>query len=362
MGQEPERPHSIYDPESAAEAELRFLSPAPEVADWDRLGRRLDRDSLLDISVWVRAEAEQPAALARAAAAFGALDEALRHAPAGLRQRLILLEVSQMSWQGGARLSPERLALYLSDRLSGTGDEAQALMQAAWAVRRLTHPVPAPPQAGAKASADDLANFLERHIAPGAEKSLGDHPTGQEFRVLAEEWTTLISEAPALHPITRAALAWHSWRLLGLSGSSAGLESAVLAARIGAMDGRGAAGFLPLALGGTLIWQAGGTMADRLVAWLKGAEQAALRGLMEVDRLRAWRDRAEAAIADMSGRTAPRLLDALAAWPLASAPMLERDTGASRAAVQRNMARLEALRLAHEITGQTRFRFWMASL
>jgi Fic family protein len=42
----------------------------------------------------------------------------------------------------------------------------------------------------------------------------------------------------------------------------------------------------------------------------------------------------------------------------ATAPMAEALTGASRAAVQRNLAWLEARGLIREMTGQGRFRMW----
>jgi DNA-binding IclR family transcriptional regulator len=52
----------------------------------------------------------------------------------------------------------------------------------------------------------------------------------------------------------------------------------------------------------------------------------------------------------------------LADWPLVSAPMAEALTGASRAAVQRNIAWMEARGLIREVTGQGRYRMWRAAL
>jgi len=51
----------------------------------------------------------------------------------------------------------------------------------------------------------------------------------------------------------------------------------------------------------------------------------------------------------------------LTEWPLVSAPMAEAMTGASRAAVQRNMAWMEAQSLIREVTGQGRYRMWRAA-
>jgi len=48
----------------------------------------------------------------------------------------------------------------------------------------------------------------------------------------------------------------------------------------------------------------------------------------------------------------------LTEWPLLSAPMAEALTGASRAAVQRNLAWMEEKGLVREMTGQGRYRMW----
>lgn len=64
------------------------------------------------------------------------------------------------------------------------------------------------------------------------------------------------------------------------------------------------------------------------------------------------------AMAGLSGRTPPALRKALSEWPLVSAPMAEALIGASRAAVQRNLAWMEDRGLIREVTGQGRFRMW----
>ena len=83
---------------------------------------------------------------------------------------------------------------------------------------------------------------------------------------------------------------------------------------------------------------------------------------MDCDRLTAWQGRAAQATAHLSGRTPERLITALVDWPLVSAPLLEQQTTASRAAVQRNMLRFQELGLIREVTGQSRFRFWRAAV
>lgn len=60
----------------------------------------------------------------------------------------------------------------------------------------------------------------------------------------------------------------------------------------------------------------------------------------------------------LSGRTPAALRSVLTEWPLVSAPMAEALTGASRAAVQRNLAWMEERGLIREVTQQGRFRMW----
>lgn len=80
--------------------------------------------------------------------------------------------------------------------------------------------------------------------------------------------------------------------------------------------------------------------------------------MRHLDDIEAWSARAEAAMGPLSGRTPPALCAVLTEWPLVSAPMAEALTGASRAAVQRNLAWMEARGLVREMTGQGRYRMW----
>lgn len=72
--------------------------------------------------------------------------------------------------------------------------------------------------------------------------------------------------------------------------------------------------------------------------------------------MEAWAARAEVEMTPLSGRTPPALRAVLTEWPLVSATMAETMTGASRAAVQRNLAWMEARQLIREETGQGRYR------
>ena len=62
----------------------------------------------------------------------------------------------------------------------------------------------------------------------------------------------------------------------------------------------------------------------------------------------------------LSAKTPPTLRVVLTEWPLVSTPMAETLIGASRAAVQRNLAWTEAQGLIREATGQGHFRLWRA--
>lgn len=137
------------------------------------------------------------------------------------------------------------------------------------------------------------------------------------------------------------------------------MEAAVTAARIAASEGKGAV-FAPLSMGGEGGLRAGGPPTDRLARWLDGMENASLTAMRRLDDIEAWSERAKAEMTPLSGKTPPALRAVLTEWPLVSAPMAEAKTGASRAAVQRNLAWMEARGLIHEVTGQGRFRMWRA--
>ncbi|WP_371808498.1 helix-turn-helix domain-containing protein [Ruegeria sp. HKCCA6948] len=90
--------------------------------------------------------------------------------------------------------------------------------------------------------------------------------------------------------------------------------------------------------------------------------QSALAALLHLDRVSAWDTRTRDATTDLSGRTPPRLIEVLTASPMVSAPLAERLTEASRAAVQRNLILFTERGLIREVTGQGRYRVWTAAL
>lgn len=239
----------------------------------------------------------------------------------------------------------DRLALWNSMRLSGVQDDPGALFQVGWAVRRLTDgPGPMP----------DLAAFLDRRDPENIENAT------ELFEDRAGGWLDMMAAATDLHPITRACMGFHLWSLAGLGQHSDNMEAAVTAARIATSEGKGAV-FAPLAMGGAGALRAGGLPAQRLSRWLDGVETACLTALRHLDDIEAWSARAETEMTALSGRTPRALRAVLTEWSLVSAPMAEAFTGASRAAVQRNLAWMETHGLIREMTGQGRFRMWQAA-
>ncbi|MEQ8488406.1 MAG: hypothetical protein RIE24_21100 [Silicimonas sp.] len=308
-------------------------------------GPRAEPPDTVVIEDWEKAEGAHTARLAKVAGRLGAMDDRLLRGPEGWRHRLALIEAADLSWFAGDRVSPDRLALWVSMRLSGVQDDSEALARAGWAVRRLT---------GGPEPMVDLAAFLDRRDPEKFEDN------AERFDERAGSWLDVMTAAVDLHPITRACMGFHLWSLAGLGQYGDRIEAAVTAGRIAASDGNGAV-FAPLAMGGAGGLGASGRPADRLARWLDEMETGCLTAMRHLDDLEAWATRAEAETAALSGKTPPNLLVALTEWPLVSAPMAQTLTGASRAAVQRNLAWMEARGLIREVTGQGRFRMWQAA-
>jgi hypothetical protein len=252
------------------------------------------------------------------------------------------MEASNLSWLAGDRISVDRLGLWQAMRISASGDDTTALQRAAWAFRRLS---------GGSRPEPDLAGFLNRHEIEG-EDPLSD-------RVAA--WNALMQAPGNLHPIVRAGFAFHLWPMSGIGLEDDILEGGVVSLRISASDGQGGVLFVPVLTGGAGRLRGGGAPADKLRRWLQASEQGIIRAMRHLDQLEQWEITARDRVAGLSGRTPPRLIEALLGWPLVTAPMAEDLTGASRATVQRNLAWFEAEGVVQELTGQGRFRMWRAS-
>ena len=327
----------------AHEDDLWFL-PGPLEEEPDDLppGPRAEPSDIAVIDDWAKAEAAQAARLAKVAGRLGALDDRLLRGPDGWRHRLALIEAADLSWLAGDRVSSDRLALWISMRLSGAQDDPNALARVGWAVRRLM---------GGPGPMVDLAAFLDRRDPENIEDAT------ERLEERAGGWLEVMKSAVHLHPITRACMGFHLWGLAGLGQQGDQIEAAVTAARITASDGKGA-NFAPRAMGGAGGLRASGLPPERLARWLDGMETACLTAMRHLDDIETWSARTEAEMISLSGKTPPALRAVLTEWPLLSAPMAETLTGTSRAAVQRNLTWMEERGLVREVTGQGKFRMW----
>ena len=321
-----------------------WFMPGPLEEEPDDLppGPRAEPPDTAVIDDWAKAEGVHAARLAGVAGRLGALDDRLLRGPEGWQYRLALIEAADLSWFAGDRVSADRLALWVSMRLSGAQDDPNALARVGWAIRRLT---------GGPGPKGDLAAFLDRRDPDSIEDS------AERFEGRAGGWLDVMTAAAELHPITRACMGFHLWNLAGLGQHGDQMEAAVTASRIAASDGSGAI-FAPLAMGGAGGLRASGLPPERLARWLDGMNSAILTAMRNLDDTQTWSARAEKVMSQLSGRTPAALRSALTEWPLVSAPMAEVLTGASRAAVQRNLAWMEERGLIREVTQQGRFRMW----
>tara|TARA_R110000751_G_scaffold85615_2_gene170856 strand:- start:76179 stop:76442 length:264 start_codon:yes stop_codon:yes gene_type:complete len=83
--------------------------------------------------------------------------------------------------------------------------------------------------------------------------------------------------------------------------------------------------------------------------------------MRHLDDIEARAARAETGISALSGKTPPALLAVLTEWPLIPVTMAEALTKSGCAAVQRNLAWMQARGLVREMTGQGRYRMWRAT-
>lgn len=329
--------------EEAHEEDFWFL-PGPLEEEPDDLppGPRAEPPDTAVIEDWAKAEAAHAPLLARVAGRLGALDDRLLRGPEGWRHHLALIEAENLSWFAGDRVSSDRLALWISMRLSGAQDDPNALARVGWAVRRLT---------GGPGPISDLAAFLDRRDPENNEDN------AERFDDRAGGWLDVMAAATDLHPITRGCMGFHLWSLAGLGQHGDQIEAAVTASRIAASDGNGAI-FAPLAMGGAGGLRVSGLPSERLARWLDGVNSAILTAMRTLDDIEAWTGRAKNVMAHLSGRTPVALRRTFSQWPLVSAPMAEAMIGASRAAIQRNLAWMEESNLIREVTGQGRYRMW----
>lgn len=346
-------PRSIWDDDDADDAAAFARAPG-----YDAARPAADRPGA-DARAWLEAEATAGRALAEAAAAFARADERLRAWPAALArggvERLALRQAAALCWAEGTPISPERLSLDAAGRLGRADRPDGTLARAAWAARRLAARrwSAAGPAAAARAAAR----------ADAAAERTGDRaagPGGLARQASAQGWAERVRALRGAHPLTQAAFAEVAWRRAGLSAPGAAVEPGVVAMKLAARAAARPGGltFAPLARRAG----AGGDPAERAAAFYDAAARGADEALETLERLQRWRETAEGAVADLSGRSPPRLLGALAARFALSAADAARLCGLSPSAAQRNLALLADRGLAREITGRGRFRLWTAAL
>ena len=340
------------------EDEPDYLPPGPE--------REAQESEIVD--AWRAAEAGQAAQLAHVTARLGILDERLRRGPAGWRQRLALIEASELSWLTQDRIGLDRLSLYMALRVSTATDDAQALYRIGWTVRRLA----GGPGPVGRSGVADLEAFLDRRDRPGQGERFEDMKVPSRIQNMADReafenraaaWLAMMSQAEDLHPVTRACMGFHLWHVAELSPVDDPLEAAVTAARVSVADlassmGRPGAIFAPIAMGGGGGFRAIGDPAARLSRWLNAMESAVFAALRRLEEIETWNEAAAGVMAALSGKTPPMLREILTSWPLVSVQMAEKLTGAHRATLQRNIDWMEERGLVREVTGQGRYRMW----
>lgn len=309
-------------------------------------------------ALWQQAEAEQAPALARAAAALGALDSAIEDAP-WLLPRLALIEIEAMLAAQGITQNSEDIGRDLLAAWGGA--DAEGLMQARWAMRRLA-PEQAVDEAPLKRPVPrDLRNFLGLHRVEvsGLAEDQVQRPAGDDFDAASSGFLKALDRISGRHPLTRAAAALPFWRLSGLSPVEDVIEGASFAALVAVQD-LPFLGFAPLGRHGRTIWRLGGPPSERLAHTLEAFRAGASDARAELRRLRHWRAESLRAVARMKGETPARMIEAALLRPLVGTEDIERALGISRDSAERGLARLQEMGILREITGRGRFRLWTA--
>ncbi|WP_312530872.1 helix-turn-helix domain-containing protein [Paracoccus sp. (in: a-proteobacteria)] len=318
-----------------------------------------DADSMPDLSapeLWQQAEAEEAPALARAAAALGALDAAVEDAP-WLLPRLALLEAEAMLWAQGIILRSEDIGRDLLAARSGA--DAEGLMQARWCIRRLVPAHTAGEVALRRPELRDLRSFLALHRVEvaGFHDDAPARLCGADFDAASQDFLTALDQLADRHPLTRAAAAQYLWRQNGLSAVEDVIEAASYSAILASTDLQYLR-FAPLGQYGQTAWRSGGSAAMRLAQWLEAVRAGAHEARQHMRRLRAWRDDALGMAAKMKGDTPGRLIEAALQRPLIGTEDAERALGISRDSAERGLARLQSMGILREVTGRGRFRLW----
>ncbi|TVQ57543.1 MAG: hypothetical protein EA355_04140 [Rhodobacteraceae bacterium] len=340
----------LFDPLRLVDADVSPVAP-PSTATPD------------ETRLWLEAEAGLARPLAEAVEAFARLDERLRAWPPAQAQagvaRLALGQAAALLWAEGSAVSVERLALWDSARIGAVAEEDEGMARAAWAARRLAARrwSLASPQALARfeGRSPDHSRAEESRGLPGLSWRPFARAHGAVWMAMAEDWALAVRRLRAAHPFTQAAFAERAWRLHGLSEATAVVEPGVVAMKLAARAGRGGVPFAPL---GRRRSPGGERPVEKLRGVYVDIAEGCREGLVVLERAQAWWTRAEAGVADLSGRTPRRLVGLLAERVAVSAPDAAAACDVSVSAALRNLALLAERGLAREVTGQGRFRMW----
>ena len=207
---------------------------------------------------------------------------------------------------------------------------------------------------------DGIRAFLGRQkVANSDELPNDDRALGEELDQAGKDWETKMQGVGTLHALTRAAAGLFLWRRLQITAPDEALEPMVVAALTGA---GGHAPFLPVPEGVAPLHMRAKTPEEALATFYATVEQGALVAHLEVERLLAWRAKAQEMTADLSGRTPPSLVETALRFPVFSAELAARLADCAPMSARRNLKLFEERGLLREVTGQKRYRFWSALL
>lgn len=357
-------PPSIYDDEKDEE-DLWFLPPEPE-DDEDK------EPFFFDSSAWFTAERNYLTELSEITFHLGMLSQKLKTLGQGALDRLIRMEAVELSWSAGERIPLDKLHFYLSLRKLPISPEQMAILQnVTWAYRAY--------HKGCDPMQDDIRILLERQelksqeIIHPADRHLSQSsvsPSGLTSTILSsqmftdrfDEWFEAMSQTRHLHPVTRSALAFFMWQAIEVTGRSSLYEGAVVAQKMGRYSERNFLGLLPLASAGHPVFQRVGTIEERLARWIKGATNASLRCLLEIERVEDWYERASPVIESRRGGNLALTRQLFVDYPMISSELMTDRLDVSHATAMRLIESFTSAGLVEEVTGYSRFRLWRCKL
>lgn len=232
-------PRSLYDPEPLPDEDLWFLPAMEEDEGSSEMPWPVAaRETSLEPDVWRVAEKECYRELLAAVQAATRFGERLKQFPDAVRERFAIDTVSAVLRSEGTWIGADRIGLYRTLSIA-SGDQAQVLARASWAVRRLL--------SGTHLGQDGLHEFLGRVEVDAPRQVPGEErPLGEELVALSDRWANALQRFSDCHALTRAAFGFAVWRAEGITPFEELLEPTVAALITGA---GGLAAFLPMVQG-----------------------------------------------------------------------------------------------------------------